>query len=138
MVTSCLHSLKRLGFPCELPLLDATAAAAQSRVAVWESRRSGGLHVKTRAAQFRRRIHQSNYLGRCTIWHKWLSAACILQLDAAQSRLRAIAPTKEAVLQHMSGDTSREDVQRRQWQHACYMLLHQPQLRLALLPLPPR
>ena len=133
MVPSCLQFLKHFGFPCELPLLDATATAVQCRVASWEARRSGGLCIATRAAQLRQTINESNYIWHCAIWHKWIYAACILQFDAAQLRLRAVAPTRDAILQHMTGDTIREDVQRRQWQRTCYHMLQKPQLYGAML-----
>ena len=76
------------GFAGEFRGIEPMATATRFRVAHSDSRSTGGLHIRRRAATLYRNIRHSTEVVRSGVWADWYRNSALLQLDDTIINLR--------------------------------------------------
>ena len=102
------HLQSAFGLSFRFRGLQATANAAQIRVAIWEDAANGGLDIVLRANQLREWIRTSNHMGRrlCR-FQPWLESSFIFVLEQALHRLRDLGHTPDSFLDTLANNSKR-------------------------------
>ena len=102
------HLQSAFGLSFRFRGLQATANAAQIRVAIWEDAANGGLDIALRANQLREWMRTSNHMGRriCR-FQPWLESSFIFVLEQALHRLRDLGHTPDSFLDTLANNSKR-------------------------------
>ena len=102
------HLQSAFGLSFRFRGLQATANAAQIRVAILEDAAKGGLDIVLRANQLREWIRTSNHMGRrlCR-FQPWLESSFIFVLEQALHRLRDLGHTPDSFLDSLANNSQR-------------------------------
>ena len=126
---SLMQNLRSLGFPGELPSLDAMALGAKCRVHNWEDRKDGGLQIRRRLRRLTATANITEFPLRAAHWRSWLTGNFFAFLQQAHDKLSDMAADRGISIEALLQGTDEVPVPKNKWQKRCTILFSRPDPR---------